>query len=33
MNGLILLGLTVAVCSLAVRTSLVSYLSTLEVSE
>ena len=33
MNGIILLGLTVAVCSLAVRNALVSYLSTLEVSE
>ena len=33
MNGFILLGLTVAVCSLAVRSALVSYLSTLEVSE
>ena len=33
MNSIILLGLTVAVCSLAVHASLVSYLSTLEVSE
>ena len=33
MNGIILLGLTVAVCFLAVRNAVVRYLSTLEVSE
>ena len=33
MNGIILLGLTVAISCLAVRDALVRYLSTLEVSE
>ena len=33
MSGMFLLGLTVAICFLAVRDALVRYLSTLEVSE